>query len=384
MLRSIPTNILYVDADARIRQYPKLFDDFDGDIGVHYRRGRELLSGTIFLRNNERVRMLVNFWQGEQMLRPETWDQKTLDYVIQARAENLGVKVVDLPPSYTQIFDSMAHHGAPVIEHMQASRRYKKLVTVVEDPTILKFPGVIGKVRIRQAADGTLYITRRDKQAETWLDVNAIRLKGQLRWFPIPPKTLDDLEKLKPEFQDKTICIVGKGPSLDNLRPEHFPKDATIIALNEAIHKVETLSLSHESVFCLQQDARLRDTCLPKQARILASVKAMNFYSQVKDRAFIFDARQWGLNMNALSVSAAIALARRFGARDFILLCFDACVNKKLDYAECVGYDATWGGKKERFLTHRRKIEYRLKSYPTKWVIPEVPVGTSVDRPQQS
>lgn len=125
-------NILYVDVDARFRQYPSLYDDFNGDIGVHYRekkraqKGRELLSGTIFLRNNEAVRKLVKTWIDYQQAQQNTWDQRVLDQVIEEHAKALGVRVVNTPPQYTQIFDSMRECGPPVIEHMQASRRARK------------------------------------------------------------------------------------------------------------------------------------------------------------------------------------------------------------------------------------------------------------------
>jgi hypothetical protein len=36
------------------------------------------------------------------------------------------VKVVDLPPTYCQIFDLMADAGEPQIEHFQASREAQR------------------------------------------------------------------------------------------------------------------------------------------------------------------------------------------------------------------------------------------------------------------
>lgn len=124
-------NILYVDVDARFRQYPSLYDEFDGDIGVHYRerhgkKGAELLSGTIFLRNNEAVRRLAGIWIDAQRAQRDAWDQRVLQEVIERYAGELGIKVINTPPQYTQIFDSMRKYGEPVIEHMQASRRARK------------------------------------------------------------------------------------------------------------------------------------------------------------------------------------------------------------------------------------------------------------------
>lgn len=120
-------NILYVDADAVIRKKPN-FSAFDGDIGVHYKDGKELLSGTIFLRNNRITRKLINMWYDLQKQNETEWDQRVLQKLLEDHAEEIGVRVVNLPPTYTMIFDSMRHLGEPVIEHMQASRRYKQRI----------------------------------------------------------------------------------------------------------------------------------------------------------------------------------------------------------------------------------------------------------------
>ncbi|MGE5557530.1 MAG: putative nucleotide-diphospho-sugar transferase [Bacillota bacterium] len=123
-------DVLYVDVDARFRQYPSLYDNFDGDLGLHYlsknKDQSELLSGTIFFKNNDPVRKLVKFWVEEQQNKPDVWDQRVLDEVIKNCAGKLGIKVVNTPPQYTRIFDSKHQNCAPVIEHMQASRRARR------------------------------------------------------------------------------------------------------------------------------------------------------------------------------------------------------------------------------------------------------------------
>jgi len=373
MLTISKQDIVYVDADARIRRLPMLFKNFRGDLGVHYLNGKELLSGTIYLANTPDVRLLVKLWAQRQAERPDTWDQKTLQAVV----SETGFKVTPIPPAYVQIFDSMKHHGPPVIEHMQASRRVRKKKIVKRS----NIPNVLGRVRVREAPDGTLYITRRDKVAESFLDKHATRIKNQLRWYPIFDEKLQ-INYLKPEFNGSKCYIVGKGPSLDHLRQEHFPERWPIICLNEAVHQVEKLGLSN-SIYGLQQDAKLKKKCLPKRGRLFVSVKAANFYAGEKD-VYIFDSRHYKLSMNSLSVSAAIAITKSLGATGYELLCFDACVNKKLEYAKCIGYDASWGGHKKRFLTHRPKIIARAGGLPTKFTIPEAPASASSGTPQQS
>lgn len=116
-------DVLWLDADARVRQRPVLFDVLGTDIAVHYRDGRELLSGTLWMRPNETTRALCDLWIQRCSENSGEWDQRALQWAIEQSPE---LRVHRLPPTYTMIFDTMAHHGPPVIEHMQASRRLKR------------------------------------------------------------------------------------------------------------------------------------------------------------------------------------------------------------------------------------------------------------------
>ena len=71
ILKSFPTiDIVWVDCDAVFKKFPILFDMIDCDIAVHkferklYQHSSkhepEVLSGTIYLRNNEKVRGIVD------------------------------------------------------------------------------------------------------------------------------------------------------------------------------------------------------------------------------------------------------------------------------------------------------------------------------------
>lgn len=369
--------IVYLDADARIRQYPKLFDEMDADIAVHYRNGSELLSGTIFLTPNDRTKGLVQAWMEEQRRRPRVWDQHVLAEVLKKWPDQL--KKAELPATYCQIFDTMKKAGQPVIEHLQASRRFKNLVRV----GMSKIPDVIHGVRVRQSSgDGSYWIPKDNKKVEDYLDKHCIRLPGKKRWIP-RHNSDNKIEDFRDKFAGETCYIVGKGPSLDHLRWEHFlDPDAPIIALNEAIYAVEKLGLPNPT-FGLQQDATLRASCLPERSPIFVSEKALHFYA-IYEKAYVFSNAELKLNTSALSVSAAIAIAKKLGVQGFELVCFDACVSGNTDYAKCVGYKPTWGGRPERFLTHRQRILRHAQDVPIKWTIPEAPVGATADKSQQS
>lgn len=129
--------IVYVDADAIFHAYPALFDTLDADAAfawrdyskfpsVSSRTRRELLSGTIFLRNTEAVRSLIREWIAENDRNPTVWEQRNLQEVV-ARM-NGKLVTAELPATYCKIFDIMRDAGPAVIEHYQKSRVYRRQV----------------------------------------------------------------------------------------------------------------------------------------------------------------------------------------------------------------------------------------------------------------
>lgn len=138
-------NLLWIDADGAMIHYPSLFDDVKEDFGVFiadwdkiggYKRrlshpdskivrGKELLSGTLYIANNERARALVDAWiaMNKRNFAVKGMEQENLQIVLNSWSEPLSI--LELPPSYCQIWDTMAYLGEPVIEHYQAARRIK-------------------------------------------------------------------------------------------------------------------------------------------------------------------------------------------------------------------------------------------------------------------
>ncbi len=122
-------NIVYVDVDAEFLAYPKLFEELDCNIAVHYfdrrnhprveKEAYEVLSGTIFLKNCWQVYELVEKWEAECKRNPRVWDQRSLEKILQG-------DFYHLPAEYCKIFNLMPHIKYPVIVHYQASRRIRK------------------------------------------------------------------------------------------------------------------------------------------------------------------------------------------------------------------------------------------------------------------
>jgi hypothetical protein len=129
-------DVLYVDVDAQFKAYPELIPTLDCDIAYRTQdfrwRADEALSGTIFLKNNDRVKRFVNRWielneaTPAERMKPETWEQKNMQ---RAQREMTDLSYYNLPPEYTFIYDhmKMMYPGtSPVIEHYQESRNVHK------------------------------------------------------------------------------------------------------------------------------------------------------------------------------------------------------------------------------------------------------------------
>ena len=131
-------SVVWVDSDAVIHSYPKLFDTYDCDVAVRWQdfrwRKNECLSGTIYLANNPRTLELCRRWEGINIAEgpgAKTFEQWNLGKVIEEMRNEGKIKDENLPPEYTMIFDSMRTmypNIVPVIEHFQARRKLKNKV----------------------------------------------------------------------------------------------------------------------------------------------------------------------------------------------------------------------------------------------------------------
>lgn len=125
MIKHFPLDIFYLDADARLYRHPTLFDKVNFDIAFHYYKLLELLSGTLYFSNNAKVFELVERWISMMQEFPAEKDQKMLNDTVE-QSLDLNLNIRRLPPEYCKIFDLMGDVKNPVIEHFQASRRFKK------------------------------------------------------------------------------------------------------------------------------------------------------------------------------------------------------------------------------------------------------------------
>ena len=131
--------LVLLDADAEILKYPKLFEEIpeEYDIAFHYLDWniwygynrqpptKELLTGTMFFRNNDTIKALCDHWYKEA-IKTHEWEQKILQRII-----NLyPVKIYELPLEYCYMKSTPKGEPIvklnPVILHHQVSRELKR------------------------------------------------------------------------------------------------------------------------------------------------------------------------------------------------------------------------------------------------------------------
>jgi hypothetical protein len=128
--------VVWLDADAEVCVFPSLFERFvrNGviDFACHFRNDKryynECLSGTLYLNHSIGALELLDKWIEEQNKDSGLWDQRSLQKAIEL---SHSLSIYRLPPNYTQIFDTMAYAGEPVILHHQASRGKDKTAQAV-------------------------------------------------------------------------------------------------------------------------------------------------------------------------------------------------------------------------------------------------------------
>lgn len=122
-------NIVFTDADSVFHAYPKLFGEINADFGCHFRnwfaRQGELLSGTLFFKNNGKMMKIIDEWIEINKNNKNKLEQRNLERVI--RRNDHKISIYKLPIEYCCIFDDEDRRQLnPVIEHFQASRKYRR------------------------------------------------------------------------------------------------------------------------------------------------------------------------------------------------------------------------------------------------------------------
>ena len=141
-LQELQRPLFWIDADAVIVRKPVPLAEFSMDLAVRINDSLALdhpskvISNSIFVNATQEAALLLKRWASicySALTHPdrteEYWDQVGLRDAIFASTHN--AKVVNLPHSYAAIYDHPIDNKEilePIIQHTQASRRYKKLI----------------------------------------------------------------------------------------------------------------------------------------------------------------------------------------------------------------------------------------------------------------
>lgn len=128
--------VIQLDADAVVWRMPTLFtpEAMAGyDLALHYRRGTELLNGTVYMAPSKAARRTIQRYADLVAAHPqhhnEQWWLKVA--IDELNGEGIGPRLYHLPPEYCFIPDIMAADvqdaGEVVIAHMQASRQARSV-----------------------------------------------------------------------------------------------------------------------------------------------------------------------------------------------------------------------------------------------------------------
>jgi len=144
MLEKHNENIVWIDVDAEVLSYPYLFEEIPEEynfaahmlnrndwynIKLEPHDERELLTGTLFIRNNQNAKTIINIWT-EECKQNKAWEQKVLQKIF----EQYNIKICELPIGYSYIktlpdgSKPNIQCPSPVIIHNQVSRLLKNKI----------------------------------------------------------------------------------------------------------------------------------------------------------------------------------------------------------------------------------------------------------------
>ena len=153
-------DVLWIDADAIIKERLSLFDDntINCDIVLHrFQHNKhipnEVLSGTLYIKNNDIMLKMLEEWSN---MKDVNMDQRHLQYLVDKKYAR-KIKVGNLPETYVKIRPHKVNieNVAGVITHKQASREQRGAILLGLDNSVMEdvrktFP------MIREEATNTL------------------------------------------------------------------------------------------------------------------------------------------------------------------------------------------------------------------------------------
>jgi len=346
-------DLVYLDADAVVMK-PFTFPTFDGHIATYF-KGDELLTGTIFIKHTDEALNILRRWEMSQT--PHEWDQKTLQRVA-------GREVAHVGQEFCKIFDNPGPE--PVIQQNQASRRLKKTVTDWVPATNAQLDEInaacVGaKTKVRKTVNGVFFIPRPDKIVEAYMTEHFIIGNSVRTWLNV----VQDPDEVKGLSLTEHCYLIGKGPDLDHLTAEDFPRDSAIICINESIHAIEALGLPNP-LYMIQQDDRLGTRAHPRleTTTCIVSKYASQHFVNIK-KVTPYTPQLLGCSASTLTAVVAVRIMQIHNVKEVTLYGFNACVNRDTSYSKFACESVTKNGLESRFLEHATVIKQAVSKFGT-------------------
>lgn len=175
---------------------------------------------------------------------------------------------------------------------------------------------------------GKIALYRTDRPMEKELDSKYLRI-GPREWLDLPIEQY--IGKFKNMYAGKAAYIIGKGPSIVNLKKKTFEPGCPVIALNEAFTFMDKLEL--EGLYGCQQDANPGDTLSSKSGAVgFAGPNAWPKY-KASTNVVLYNPSFFGLTANSLTAMVALHLAKYMGCVEYRMLGFDSVITGDCSYA---------------------------------------------------
>ncbi|HSW86869.1 MAG TPA: hypothetical protein VLG49_05150 [Rhabdochlamydiaceae bacterium] len=146
-IKQLQRPVLWVDADGMFVRQPECIPVFSSDFATRINEEcddahpSKVISSTVFANYSEEGVAILEAWAEEcrkaltcETRKEEFWDQVALRDAIALKKHSAVIR--PLPLSYARIFDhphDLKQQEPPVIEHYQASRRFKKFINNFDD-----------------------------------------------------------------------------------------------------------------------------------------------------------------------------------------------------------------------------------------------------------
>lgn len=186
-----------------------------------------------------------------------------------------------------------------------------------------------------------------------------------------------------------TAYVVGKGPSLQWLKADHFG-EGPVITINESIGKVESLNLPNKVYSFYKDGCKVYDSrpdsyfmaphrcTLPLSTRnaptFVHDFEAPHCFTQYHNRVGFDNRRDFGISPLIPSAPTIVSFVKLLGCRKIVWLCMDSFVTGDIgSYGSDANGECRYLNRQSSYYQHRAKVYSELErlGIEHEWVLPE-------------